>query len=49
MALDNYDISKCLSISGRTHQSVKSTVHTNKTMLDFDKKQKSFQKNADEA
>ena len=48
MALDNYDISKCLSISGRTQQSVKSTVHTHKTMLDLDKKPKSFQKNADE-
>jgi len=49
MALDNYDMSKCVSISGRTQQSVKSTIHTNKTTFDLDKRPRTAQKSHDEA
>ena len=41
MALDTYDITKCLtSFSGRTQKSAKSTLHSNKTQEAEKKAQK---------
>lgn len=37
LTLDNYDVNKCTSLSGRTN---KSTVHSNKTVIDLDKRPK---------
>jgi hypothetical protein len=46
LTLDNFDVNKCTSFSGRTTKSVKSTVQSHKTAYDLERKTKKVVKNS---
>ena len=48
LVLDNFDVSKCHSFSGRTTKTIKSTINSQKNYIDLDRRPKSVAKNCEE-